>query len=468
MTSLPELTRGGDTTIKSAHLHKVLYDGTKSFWRTGENIDVRIIEHIDALVIEVIAFDLEKYEEADRLYIDADKLFKKLETSELLEKVEQKRAEYARMRKRVPLEEITRGLLREVSSQYILSRIIISETRTPKQMTPAEKEKRSAEEAAAKTMLGVVGAGDEVHEDATGDDDAAADAGHDDRVEADTNAAAVTVDSATDENSLAISAPSYADSETSAVGGGSSPKSPKAMSAKELLAEPRFAVAMAVLTGDKTVGPKKLLDVLLSEPPRNIEYVTVTRARKKATKLEFNAALRSLRQDSDKLNKACSDAQRKAGLAVSSVDGFKMAAAKVWDPSQMSRARWLWIWACRRVCLQNYVAAVTRRLIELEEKALEQNEAINEALAKQEEGKGPKLRKKKGDSSLLPSLQSKAGRHSLGTLRRLSRGSREPRQLDDFSSALSSSIRKHADGLKNKGGKPQYYGTVSLDRLPGV
>ena len=62
------------------------------------------------------------------------------------------------------------------------------------------------------------------------------------------------------------------------------------------------------------------------------------------------------------LNKATSDAQRKAGLAVSSVDGFKKTVVKKYDPNVMSKAQWRWIWAISRVILQNFVAAVKVRL----------------------------------------------------------------------------------------------------------
>lgn len=465
------------TTHTTTSIHKTLYDGTKTYWRTRETVDVRIIEHMDK-VLEVIAFDVEKHEEADRLYLDAEKLYKKLETSELLEQVEEKRAEYARMRKRVPLEEITRGLVRQVATQYILTRLITTETRLPR------------------PILQPVGPGETptvLEEDAcmseNGDNGSSNESPRGTMV-AETNAA-VSLTVTTDGESADTSSITRSSEDQDEVED-SSPRNnsrSKPITPVVLLAEPRFAVDLSILTGDKaiTYGPKgsaqtQRLDMLLSERPSNIEHITIVRARKKATKTEFHAALRSLKQDSAKLNAACSDAQRKAGLAVSSVDGFQSMIRK-YDPAVMSLAQWRWIWACRRVCLQNYVKAVTKRLEELDRKNEGEDDLVEGALSG-ESANAVKVRRRKnndGNASKLPSLSSKSGRHSLGNLRRLTRGSREPRPLDEFSSALSASILDHSNqnskyGLVTYTGmskserktKSSPYASASLDRLPSV
>jgi len=260
--------------------------------------------------------------------------------------------------------------------------------------------------------------------------------------------------------------------------------------------EPRFAIDLACLTGDKSVGPDKRLDMLLdagvvpdgmcfmcvfaicymcavwrahvlhTDPlfsslshlfhtrthnnNTGIEHISIIRPRKKATNKEFNNTLRLLRQDSDMLNKATSDAQRKAGLAVSSVDGFKMTVVKKYDPNTMSISHWRWIWAIGRVILQNYVAAVVIRLERYEreirerEEGIDPNELVESALV--DEKKPRRLKESRSGGTRLPSLTSaKTGRHSMSSLRRISRGSREPRPIDDFSAAFSGAVKKHAD-----------------------
>jgi len=161
-----------------------------------------------------------------------------------------------------------------------------------------------------------------------------------------------------------------------------------------------------------------------------------------------------LQQDSSMLNKATSDAQRKAGLAVSSVDGFKnFAMSRKFNPDTMTLPQWRWIKAGRRVILQNYVAAVVVRLEQYERKkgggvvnGPDPAELVAGALSGGLEGKPRRLKESRSGGTRLPFLMSaKTNRHSMSSLRRISRGSREPRPLDEFSLAFSGAVKKHAD-----------------------
>ena len=55
--------------IEGAH-YKLLYNGSKLFWRTQRTVDFDIYHHILPHAIEVIAFDSEKHKEINRLYLD--------------------------------------------------------------------------------------------------------------------------------------------------------------------------------------------------------------------------------------------------------------------------------------------------------------------------------------------------------------------------------------------------------------
>ena len=387
-----------DTVISAAHLHKVLHTGSKSFWRTRETVDVRIIEHTDVNILEIIGFEVESYQEADRLYINAEKLYKKLETPELVEKVNQKREEFARQRKRVPNAEITRTLLQEAAVQYIIARLVTATTKNP------PKQRGSTSNYTASDC-----------------------------------ASSLTSAEATDTTTEASSATSSSTDESAAC---------------KQLAEPRFAIDLACLTGDRHgPGPDKRLDVLLECEPEGLEHIIVTRPRKKASNKEFHAVMRQLRQDSDMLNKATSDAQRKAGLAVSSVDGFKNFAMKrKYDPNTMTLPQWRWIWAGRRIILQNYVKAVHLRLERYERErnnaALNAEELVPGALdAEPDDVKSRRMKQSHSGTSVtrLPSLMTNKTRHSMSSLRRISRGSREARPLDEFSAAFSGAVKKHSD-----------------------
>lgn len=458
---------GGVATVSAtAHLHKCIYEGSKSYWRTRQTVDVRIIEHTDANILEIICFEVESYQDADRLYLNADKLYKKLETPELKEKVEQKREEYARQRKRVPNEEITRTLVREAAVQFVLTRLVTSTTKAP------PKKLRSGA-GAEHVGLGhaVAGTSSSVDADCTDSEN--------------TSTSSAVTSTSTNSSAGGLNAQTSAaagsnnnTAESSSVSSAAATAADTAATAAEL-AEPRFAVDLAILTGDKGVpvhvphashgntgpGPgasekekEKRLDVFLDGEPEGIEHVVIVRARKKATNKEFNQVLRNLRMDNDMLNKATSDAQRKAGLAVSSVDGFKsFAMRKTFDPKTMSMAQWRWIWAGRRVILQNFVAAVRDRLDRGARKA---EEAANSDVVQtpqlagsaSQPGVGPKSRRTKDSNSLgtkLPSLlNAKQSRHSMSSLRRMTRGSKEPREINEFSAAFSGAISAHAEKEK--------------------
>ena len=120
---LPKIAEGGAVPGGGPHVHKMIYDGNKNFWRTRESVDVRIIEHTDAKILEIISFSVDKHEESDGIFVNSEKLYNKLNNSELQEKVAGKREEYNRQRKRVPNDEIFRVLVRDAAVLWVLARL---------------------------------------------------------------------------------------------------------------------------------------------------------------------------------------------------------------------------------------------------------------------------------------------------------------------------------------------------------
>lgn len=439
------------------HLHKTLWEGTKNFWRTRENVDVRIIEHTDANALEIIGFSVDRHEEADRVFLYADKVYKKLDNEELAERISSKREELSRMRKRVPNDEIKSGLLQELSVNYILARLVPGLSTIP----PMKRSSGSSSPTPTLTATETITEDDNHSEGATSNE---ADSHQNEQLDT-ADKEAVPTDSGemgnTELSEEGGGATTEEATETSTESATREKKLEKKVSKKKLapeVCEPRFSIEFTALTGDKKDPKTGFIDVLMTKnpPEESIEHIVIKRARKKATTKEFNQALRSLRQDSHKLNAAMSDAQRKAGLAVSSVEGFQNFLSRAtYDPETMSLARWRWVKSIRRVILQNAVAVTTKRLerYSMSDFPSEKQKVEGDGPSP---GGGPSRRMKPSASTTkLPLLQQakaekeKAKRKSMGSLRRIARGSREPRPINDFSSAFSGGLQIRTDSHMN-------------------
>lgn len=62
-------TKLAEPQIEGKH-YKLLYTGSKLFWRTQRSIDVDIYLHIGPHVLEVITFDSNKHKEMSRIYLN--------------------------------------------------------------------------------------------------------------------------------------------------------------------------------------------------------------------------------------------------------------------------------------------------------------------------------------------------------------------------------------------------------------
>jgi hypothetical protein len=434
------------------HEHKTLFEGTKNFWRTGENVDIRIIEHIDAHALEIIGFSIERYEEADRLFCDARRIFKKVDDHDIEERLVLKREELNRQRKRVPNEEIKAGLIRDAAVQYIFNRLNTASTKKPRKSphlilptgsTAATTSATTQEATEATTVENTATTAESETQAETSEEHKKSEEDATQTHTGESHESAVTEAEGHTVTDGIAEIPAFTGKSTGVV-----------EVVEEELAEPRFAIELVILTGDRKDPTTGLSEMLLTEEPTNIEHIKIIRQRKKASNKEFHAAVKALKQDAHKLTLAMSDAQRKAGLAVSSVEGFQnFLSRSTYDPSKMSIAKWRWLKAGRRVILQNAVKAYTKRLErysmgEAPSTEKEQQDAFAKAAA---DAKASRRRMKPSASTTrLPSLKEsdsktgKGGRASFSK-HRIARGSRELRPLDDFSSALSGAIKSHSD-----------------------
>lgn len=67
---------------------KLLYSGTKFYWRTQENFDIHIFHHMLAHAIEVIPYDVQKRVELPRLYLNFDDV-KEIKKAEIQQKIDE-------------------------------------------------------------------------------------------------------------------------------------------------------------------------------------------------------------------------------------------------------------------------------------------------------------------------------------------------------------------------------------------
>jgi hypothetical protein len=242
-----------------------IYNGSKNFWRQKVNVDFRIVYHEPFDCLELISFNSDKCVESIRSYISKNGLEKKLPPEDIDSKVNTKREELLKNRKRETNEVIRKSIVKEMIINYIISRTNI-----------------------------------------TGDFEV--------------KLLACTGDTPVLDTIVSVSS-----------------------------------------DGVETTKEEQRLDIVLQTKPKGLKPFYVPR-RRKTTFADFHQTTRSLRIDAARLNEACDRAHRAAGLAVSSVDGFKGSRRLTFDPSKMTIAKYRWQSACHRVVLINFANDVRKRL----------------------------------------------------------------------------------------------------------
>lgn len=81
------------------HDYKLLYSGTKFFWRTKDNIDIHIYLHNLSNCVEVIPFDVERHKELNRSYLEHFILLSAIE-QDAVEKVEERKEKLKQAKKK--------------------------------------------------------------------------------------------------------------------------------------------------------------------------------------------------------------------------------------------------------------------------------------------------------------------------------------------------------------------------------
>lgn len=104
------------------------YEGSKNFWRTRTNVEVRITEHPACHLLEIITFNVDTEQEGNRIYVNLPLMYSKLNKEDIDNKVSSKIEELSRQRKTTnkgTKDECFQQIQREMISTYITSRLTL-------------------------------------------------------------------------------------------------------------------------------------------------------------------------------------------------------------------------------------------------------------------------------------------------------------------------------------------------------
>ena len=108
---------------------KLIYSGSKNFWRTGDNLDIHIYLHILPHTIEVITYDLEKSKEFERLYLDYYLLEAAVNDEAIAEAAKKKKKLASNKFAKIPSQaQMIEEAKKSVITTFIVSRLQVIET----------------------------------------------------------------------------------------------------------------------------------------------------------------------------------------------------------------------------------------------------------------------------------------------------------------------------------------------------
>ena len=102
---------------------KVLFDGTKTFWRARANIDVAIILHVPHNTVEIVAFNAVLGLKAPRLYLNFSAIKSHLDPYEFNDRLTHLKEDSLRRKKHVNLKDATIKISEDMSLDYIFQRL---------------------------------------------------------------------------------------------------------------------------------------------------------------------------------------------------------------------------------------------------------------------------------------------------------------------------------------------------------
>lgn len=115
-------------TFNSSSCHhqeglKVLFDGSKHFWRTQINIDVVVALHTNHNCIEIVSFNPSLALKAPRIYLDFSSVKARLNPSAINDKLQQMKEDALRAKRHFVAKDAMSTVISALSLQYIFQRL---------------------------------------------------------------------------------------------------------------------------------------------------------------------------------------------------------------------------------------------------------------------------------------------------------------------------------------------------------
>lgn len=108
---------------------EIVFEGSKTFWKSRTNLEIVIVSHTKYLTIEVLVFHPNIGKESPRLYLHSLLLAGKIDQNDLQAKLAEKKEAIIRQRKPVNAQQLTKELLNNAIAQYVMSRLqFVTET----------------------------------------------------------------------------------------------------------------------------------------------------------------------------------------------------------------------------------------------------------------------------------------------------------------------------------------------------
>lgn len=103
----------------------VLFDGSKSYWKTRSNLDILVASHKKQMCIEVVAYNAEIGVEAPRLYMSSMLLATKInpQSEEFTSKLSNKKEVFNRQKKSYSVPELTKEVYNDLILDYVMKRL---------------------------------------------------------------------------------------------------------------------------------------------------------------------------------------------------------------------------------------------------------------------------------------------------------------------------------------------------------
>ena len=98
----------------------LIFQGSKFFWRTRNNIDVAIVSHNDLATTEVIAYDPTLNKESERIYLNSNILYSMMNQAEIEAKFS-----FAKQNDVPHTAKFVADVVNDAISHYLLNRLFI-------------------------------------------------------------------------------------------------------------------------------------------------------------------------------------------------------------------------------------------------------------------------------------------------------------------------------------------------------